>query len=73
MVEAAQKAAATGADGVGLLRTEHMMLTSGVHPKKFITDGREEELIKILVENILKVADAFLSSTSMVPNPGCPN
>lgn len=59
MVEAAQKAAATGADGVGLLRTEHMMLTSGVHPKKFITDGREEELIKILVENILKVADAF--------------
>jgi len=59
MVEAAKKAAATGADGVGLLRTEHMMLTSGVHPKKFITDGREEELIKILVENILKVADAF--------------
>ncbi|MDP3035790.1 MAG: phosphoenolpyruvate synthase [Methanobacteriaceae archaeon] len=59
MVEAAQKAAATGADGVGLLRTEHMMLTSGVHPKKFITDGREDDLVKILVENILKVADAF--------------
>jgi pyruvate,water dikinase len=59
MVEAAQKAAATGADGVGLLRTEHMMLTSGVHPKKFITDGREDELVKILVENILKVVDAF--------------
>jgi pyruvate, water dikinase len=59
MVEAAQKAAATGADGVGLLRTEHMMLTSGVHPKKFITDGREDELVKLLVENILKVVDAF--------------
>ncbi len=59
MAEAAQKAAATGADGVGLLRTEHMMLTSGVHPKKFITDGREDELVKILVENILKVVDAF--------------
>ena len=26
MPEAAKKAAATGADGVGLLRTEHMML-----------------------------------------------
>ena len=59
MHEAAKKAAATGADGVGLLRTEHMMLTSGVHPKKFINDGKEDELIKILVENVLKVADEF--------------
>ena len=59
MPEAAQKAAATGADGVGLLRTEHMMLTSGVHPKKFILDGKEDELIKILMENILKVVDVF--------------
>ena len=59
MPEAAKKAAATGADGVGLLRTEHMMLTSGVHPKKFIRDGKEDELIKILVENILKVVDEF--------------
>lgn len=59
MPEAAEKAAATGADGVGLLRTEHMMLTSGVHPKKFIQDGKEDELIKILIENILKVVDVF--------------
>ena len=59
MPEAAQKAFATGADGVGLLRTEHMMLTSGVHPNKFIEDGREDELIKILMENIIKVVDVF--------------
>jgi pyruvate, water dikinase len=59
MPEAAKKAAATGADGVGLLRTEHMMLTTGVHPKKFIREGKEDELIKLLVENILKVADTF--------------
>lgn len=59
MPEAAKKAAATGADGVGLLRTEHMMLTTGIHPKKFIKEGNEDELIKTLVENILKVADAF--------------
>ena len=39
MPEAAEKAAATGADGVGLLRTEHLMLTSGIHPGKFIADG----------------------------------
>ncbi len=59
MPEAAKKAAATGADGVGLLRTEHMMLTTGVHPKKFIREGEEDQLIKLLVENILKVADTF--------------
>ncbi|RBQ22353.1 Phosphoenolpyruvate synthase [Candidatus Methanobinarius endosymbioticus] len=59
MPEAAKKAFATGADGVGLLRTEHMMLTSGVHPKKFILDGKEDELIKMLMENILKVVDVF--------------
>ncbi len=63
MPEAAKKASLTGADGVGLLRTEHMMLTTGVHPKKFIREGREDELIKLLVENILKVADAFYPKT----------
>jgi len=59
MPEAAKKASKTGADGVGLLRTEHMMLALGVHPKKFIIENREDELVKALVENILKVADAF--------------
>ena len=59
MAEAAKKAAATGADGVGLLRTEHMMLTTGVHPKKYIQEGNEAELVRVLVENILKVADSF--------------
>lgn len=59
MPEVAKKAAATGADGVGLLRTEHMMLTTGVHPKKYLREGREDELIRVLVENILKVVDTF--------------
>ena len=63
MPEAAKKASETGADGVGLLRTEHMMLALGVHPKKFINEGREDELVKALVENILKVADAFYPKT----------
>lgn len=63
MPEAAKKASETGADGVGLLRTEHMMLALGVHPKKFIIDGKEDELIKALVENILKVADTFYPKT----------
>jgi pyruvate,water dikinase len=59
MAEAAKKAAATGADGVGLLRTEHMMLTTGIHPKKYIQEGNEAELVRVLVEGILKVADSF--------------
>ncbi|MBE6494320.1 MAG: phosphoenolpyruvate synthase [Methanosphaera stadtmanae] len=63
MAEAAQKAYATGADGVGLLRTEHMMLASGVHPYKFIEEGREDELIKTLVDGVLKVVDVFYPKT----------
>lgn len=59
MPEAAERAAATGADGVGLLRTEHLMLTSGIHPGKFIADGREDELIDTIAENVQIVADAF--------------
>ncbi|MCF0225853.1 MAG: phosphoenolpyruvate synthase [Methanobrevibacter sp.] len=59
MPEAAEKAAATGADGVGLLRTEHMMLTSGIHPGKFVDEGREDELINTIADNVKIVADAF--------------
>ncbi len=59
MPEAAKKAAATGADGVGLLRAEHMMLGLGAHPKKFIDDGKEDELISELINGIIKVADEF--------------
>lgn len=59
MPEAAVKAAATGADGVGLLRTEHLMLTAGIHPGKFIADGNEDELINTIAENVMIVADEF--------------
>ncbi|WP_298524855.1 phosphoenolpyruvate synthase [uncultured Methanobrevibacter sp.] len=59
MPEAAEKAAATGADGVGLLRTEHLMLTSGIHPGKFIADGEEDKLIDTIADNVQIVADAF--------------
>ena len=59
MPEAAEKAAATGADGVGLLRTEHLMLTSDIHPGKFIADGKEDELIDTIADNVQIVADAF--------------
>ncbi|WP_455645290.1 phosphoenolpyruvate synthase [Methanosphaera sp.] len=63
MADAAQRAYATGADGVGLLRTEHMMLETGTVPYKFIDEGREDELVKVLVDGILKVVDVFYPKT----------
>ncbi len=63
MAEAAQKAYETGADGVGLLRTEHMMLATGTVPYKFIDEGREDELVHVLADGILKVADVFYPKT----------
>ncbi|MFA4701639.1 phosphoenolpyruvate synthase [Pyrococcus kukulkanii] len=59
MPEVAERAAATGADGVGLLRAEHMILSIGQHPIKFIREGKEEELVEKLAEGIEKVAAAF--------------
>jgi pyruvate,water dikinase len=57
--EAAQRAAATGADGVGLLRIEHLMLGLGRTPGWFIKNGREEEFINELYTGIKTVLDAF--------------
>ncbi|NJE09747.1 phosphoenolpyruvate synthase [Thermococcus sp. MAR1] len=59
MPEVAERAAATGADGVGLLRAEHMILTIGKHPVKFIKEGKEEELVEKLADGIRTVASAF--------------
>lgn len=47
------------ADGVGLLRVEHMILGIGKHPIKFIHEGKEEELIEKLAEGVREVAEAF--------------
>jgi len=50
---------ASKADGVGLLRIEHMITKSGVHPAKLIKEGRGEDYIKILLDGIKPIADAF--------------
>ena len=57
--EVAEKAAATGADGVGLLRAEHMVIGIGEHPSKLIREGRDEELVNKLAEEIGGVAEKF--------------
>jgi pyruvate,water dikinase len=57
--EAAQRAAATGADGVGLLRIEHLILGLNKTPNWFIKNGKEEEFILELYNGIKTVLDAF--------------
>jgi len=57
--EAAENAAKTGADGVGLLRAEHMITSSGMHPAEFIRMGREDELVQAIKEGIEKVVSKF--------------
>jgi pyruvate,water dikinase len=55
----AQAAAATMADGVGLLRIEHMILGLGKTPNWYIKSGKTEEYIDELVKGVKVVADAF--------------
>jgi pyruvate,water dikinase len=55
----AAAAAATMADGVGLLRIEHMILGLGKTPNWYINKGKTEEYIDELVKGIKIVADAF--------------
>ncbi|XVH30605.1 phosphoenolpyruvate synthase [Haloferacaceae archaeon DSL9] len=57
--EAAQRAAATGADGVGLLRIEHMVLSLGKTPEKYIADNGEKAYVDELVQGIRTVAEEF--------------
>ena len=58
--EIAEKVAKeTHADGVGLLRAEHLMLSIGKHPRKLIEEGGEQEMIDKFAEGIRQVAQAF--------------
>jgi pyruvate,water dikinase len=57
--EAAERAAATGADGVGLLRIEHMVLSLGKTPERFIEDNGERAYVDEIIEGVRTVADEF--------------
>lgn len=50
---------ASKADGVGLLRIEHMIAQFSIHPAKLLKGGRQEEYIKILIDGIGPIARAF--------------
>ena len=57
--EAAERAAATGADGVGLLRTEHMVLSTGKTPERYVADHGTDAYVEELVDSIRGVAEEF--------------
>jgi pyruvate,water dikinase len=58
--DAAEKVAReTNADGVGLFRIEHMILSLEKHPMKFIKDGEIERYIELIYNEMKKVLKAF--------------
>jgi pyruvate,water dikinase len=54
------------ADGVGLLRVEHIILGMGRHPMDFIAKGEEEAFIERLASDIKIVVDAFYRTNGIV-------
>jgi pyruvate,water dikinase len=57
--DAAERAAATGADGVGLLRIEHMILSLGKTPERYIDDHGADAYVAGIVDGVQRVADEF--------------
>jgi pyruvate,water dikinase len=57
--EAAHRAAQTGADGVGLLRMEHMILSTGQTPEKYVDNHGEDAYVDEIVRGVREVADEF--------------
>ncbi|MBI4152875.1 phosphoenolpyruvate synthase [Candidatus Woesearchaeota archaeon] len=55
----AEHTAATGADGVGLVRLEIMIANGGIHPTEYVRNGKEQDYIRLLKDGIRKIARAF--------------
>lgn len=56
-----ERAACLPVDGVGLLRSELMMLEllEGKHPNEWLSQGKKQHLIELISENIYQFASAF--------------
>ncbi|MDQ3239164.1 MAG: phosphoenolpyruvate synthase [bacterium] len=57
--ELAKEMADKHVDGIGLLRAEFMIAGIGVHPKKIIKEGRQQEFIDRLANDLKKFCEAF--------------
>ncbi len=57
--DVAERAAATGADGVGLVRIEFIIAKGGVHPAEYIRKGEQDKYSELLAQGIERIAKAF--------------
>jgi pyruvate,water dikinase len=58
--EIAEKVAReTNADGVGLLRAEHLMLSIGKHPRLLLEEGGDKVMVDTFARGVGQVAEAF--------------
>ncbi|MDD5340575.1 MAG: phosphoenolpyruvate synthase [Candidatus ainarchaeum sp.] len=58
-VDQAEKVSKLPADGVGLLRAEFMIAAIGQHPRKMLEEGRRQEYVDKLADDMRKFAAAF--------------
>ncbi len=58
-VDQAEKVSKLPADGIGLLRAEFMIADIGQHPHKMLDEGRSQEFIDRLADDMRKFAAAF--------------
>lgn len=57
--DAAERASQTGAEGIGLLRAEHLLTSTQYHPIQFVKIGKAKELQKILERELEKILVHF--------------
>lgn len=55
----AERAAETGADGIGLLRIEGIIASGRIHPAKYLRENRLDEYTNLIYEGIKKIASYF--------------
>lgn len=58
-VDQCEKVAKLPADGIGLLRAEFMIAEIGQHPRKMMEDGRRQEFVDRLANDLRRFAAAF--------------
>ncbi len=57
--ELAEKISKLHVDGIGLLRAEFMIAGIGTHPKKLISEGKSQEFIDRLADDLSKFCSSF--------------
>ncbi|MGB9708088.1 MAG: phosphoenolpyruvate synthase [Candidatus Pacearchaeota archaeon] len=57
--DVAERAAATGAEGVGLVRIEFIIAKSGVHPAEYVRKGEQDKYSELLANGIERITKAF--------------